>query len=48
MSSLARSYGRIESAECEYPCPCEEAAVGCVPDPGSIAGKALCPFHLAL
>lgn len=48
MSSLARSYGQLESGECEHPSPCEEAAVGCVPDAGSIAGKALCPFHLAL
>jgi len=48
MSSLARSYGPIESGECEHPSPCEADAVGCVPDPASIAGKALCPFHLAL
>ena len=48
MSSLARSYGPLENAECEHPSPCEETAVGCVPDPASIAGKVLCPFHLAL
>ncbi len=48
MSSLARSFGPIESGECEHPSPCEEEAVGCVPDDASIAGKTLCPFHLAL
>lgn len=35
-------HGRIESGECE------EVAVGCVPDVGSIAVKSFCPFHLAL
>ena len=48
MSSLARSYGLVETGQCEHPSPCNEDAVGCVPDAGSIAGKALCPYHLAL
>jgi hypothetical protein len=48
MSSLARPFGLVESGECEHPSPCDEPAAGCVPDAGSIAGKALCAFHLAL
>lgn len=43
-----KRFDRCQNPECEHPSPCEEAAVGCVPDAGSIAGKALCPFHLAL
>lgn len=48
MSSLARTYGPIERGDCEHPSPCDTEAAGCVPDAGSIAGKTLCPFHLAL
>lgn len=48
MSSLPRSYGPIETDECEHPSTCDTEAVGCVSDASSIAGKVLCPYHLAL
>ncbi|CAI49758.1 uncharacterized protein NP_7058A (plasmid) [Natronomonas pharaonis DSM 2160] len=46
--SLSRTPGPVDhEADCEYPC-CDEDAVACVPDPGTIAGKRFCDFHLAL